>query len=66
VSRITDKTLGDACANGDGTYDGRKLVRWLFEATTGKPMSPAEADKLIDEAKALAAKRKAEGNGRSR
>lgn len=60
MPRITDKTLGDACSNGDGTYDGRKLVRWLFEATTGKEMSAEDADKLIEEAKQIAAKRRAE------
>jgi len=52
---ITDKTLGEACLNPDGqTYDGRKVARWLFEAVTGKPMSEAEAEDLIAEAKARA------------
>lgn len=49
---LTDKPLGDACANGDGTYNGFTLMRWLFEATTGKPMDEAEARRLYEEAKA--------------
>lgn len=61
MSRITDKTLGDACRNPDGkTYDGRKLAQWLFEAVSGKPMSDAEAQKLVDEAAAKAKARRAE------
>lgn len=65
---IGNKTLGDFCRNPDGkTYDGRKLAQWLFEATTGKPMSGAEAQALIDEAQRRARARKADGNrtGRS-
>lgn len=59
MSRITDKTLEDATSNGDGTHDGRKVIRWLFEATTGAAMSEAEADKLIEEA--YARKKKPDG-----
>jgi len=26
------KTLGESCANGDGTYNGVRLLSWLSEA----------------------------------
>lgn len=52
MSRITDKPVKEACANGDGTYSGVKLCQWLFEATTGASMSETEARKLVEEAKA--------------
>lgn len=56
---ITDKDVFAASVNPDGeTYDGRKVVRWLFEAVTGKAMSKAEADKIVEEAKQLAKDRK--------
>lgn len=56
---IGKKTLGEFCQNPDGkTYDGRKLAQWLFEATTGKPMSAEEAQSLVEEAKKRAAARK--------
>lgn len=58
MSKITDLPLKEACANGDGTYDGRKLARWLFEATTGKPMSEEEAEQLVEAAKTRAAARR--------
>lgn len=52
MGRITDKNLHEATVNPDGkTYDGRKLVRWLFEATTGKEMSEAEAEEIVQKAK---------------
>ena len=57
MKSITDDDYSTACANGDGTYDGRKAVRWVFEALTGKPMTAAEADALIEEAKQRAAKK---------
>lgn len=47
---IGDRTLHEFAANGDGTFDGRKVVQWLFEATTGKPMSDEDAKKLVAEA----------------
>lgn len=50
MAKITDMPMREACANGDGTFDGRKLVRWLYEATTGKPMTEAEAEELVREA----------------
>lgn len=59
MSRITDRPMQEACVNPDGkTYDGRKLVRWLFEATTGKPMSETEAQDLVDEAMRMAAEKR--------
>lgn len=61
MSKITDKNMGDACRNADGkTYDARKLAQWLFEATTGKPMSDADAQKIVDDAAAKAKARRAE------
>ena len=49
---ITDKDLHAATVNPDGkTYAGRKLIRWLFEATTGKEMSEAEAEEIVAKAK---------------
>lgn len=65
MGEMTGKTLEQATSNGDGTYNGVSLVRWLFEATTGKEMSDAEAKSLIAEAQTKAAeKRKAHHNGR--
>lgn len=58
MAKITDLPMHEACSNGDGTFDGRKLVRWLYEATTGKPMSEAEAEDLVKEAQAKAAARR--------
>lgn len=58
MAKITDLPMHEACANGDGTYDGRKLVRWLFEATTNRPMSEAEAETLVSEARDKAAARR--------
>jgi hypothetical protein len=56
---IGNKTLGEFCLNPDGkTYNGTRLAQWLFEATTGKPMSEEEAKQLIEEAKAKAAARR--------
>lgn len=48
--KLTDKPLFEASANPDGTYNGFTAIRWLFEATTGKPMSEEEAKKLAAEA----------------
>lgn len=59
MSRLTDKTLGEACLNPDGkTYDGRKVARWLIEAVTGKPVSEEEGQAIVDEAQRRAACRK--------
>lgn len=57
---IGNKTLGQFALNPDGkTYDGRKVVQWLFEAATGKPMAKDEASKLVEEAQRKAAERRA-------
>lgn len=53
-------TIEQACGNGDGTYNGYKLMQFLFEATTGKKLSAAEAHKIMEEAEAKAAARRAE------
>ena len=56
---IGNVTLQDFARNPDGkTYDGRKVAQWLFEATTGKPMSDADADALVREAQERATRRK--------
>lgn len=57
MSKLTDKPLGEACGNGDGTYNGFTAMRWLFEALTGKPMSDQEVRQLFEEAKAKRAAR---------
>ena len=47
------KTLGEACANGDGTYNGIKLMQFLFSATTGgKTIEESEIRKMWEDAKA--------------
>lgn len=53
-------TIEQACGNGDGTYNGYKLVQFLYYSTTGKRLSDAEAHKIVEEAKAKAAARRAE------
>ena len=63
MTRLTDKTLGEATANGDGTYNGLTAMRWMFEALTGKPLSEEEVNKLADEARAKAREKKAAQNG---
>jgi len=50
MAKITDKDLFAATANGDGTHNGVKLVQWLYEASTGKPMSDEDARALVDQA----------------
>lgn len=54
MSKITDQDVHTACANGDGTYSGVKLVQWLMEATTEKSMSEKDARALVEEAQAKA------------
>lgn len=66
MPKITDQDVLTATSNGDGTHSGLKLAQWLYEATTGKPLSDEDARKLLDEAKARAAARIAEREGRSR
>lgn len=47
------KTLGEASANGDGTYNGARALAWLSEVLSpGKGMSQEEVQKLWEEAKA--------------
>jgi hypothetical protein len=58
MPKITDKDLGEACANGDGTYNGFKLMQWLFEATTGEPVSKEEVEELWAKAHAEAKARR--------
>lgn len=53
------KTLDEFAKNpGKDTYDGKKVIQWLFEATTGKKMSDEEADGLVKEAYEKAISRK--------
>lgn len=53
------KALGEFAKNPDGqTYDGRKVAQWLFQAVTGKPMSDAEAERLVSEAQEKARARR--------
>lgn len=66
MTKITDKDVYSACANGDGTYSGVKLAQWLMECMTGKPFSETDAKALIEEAQAKAkAKRDARAIGKS-
>ena len=47
------KTLGEACANGDGTYNGLKLMAWLSESVNpGHGFSEEEVQKIWEEVKA--------------
>lgn len=61
MPKVTDKTLHEASSNGDGTYNGAKVVQWLFEAVAGKAMSDADAETLIAEAYAKALQKKVFG-----
>jgi len=51
---MKSKTLGEACANGDGTYNGLKLMQWLFEALTGKPLSDKDMSEIAADARKIA------------
>lgn len=47
------KTLGEACDNGDGTFNGLKLMSWLSEVMNpSKGLSLSEVEKLAEEVKA--------------
>lgn len=46
---IFQTDLFESCANGDGTYNGYKLVQMLYQTTTGKEMSDEEARALVQE-----------------
>lgn len=46
------KTLGEACANGDGTYNGLRMMQFLFSAVTGgKEISEQEVQDMWEQAK---------------
>lgn len=52
-------SLDEACRNPDGkTYNGAKLAQFLIYCTTGKQISDEEADAVVKDAQARAAKRK--------
>ncbi len=51
------KTLEEACANGDGTYDGARLLSWLSEALhPGEGASEDEVKCVFEYVKAKTAK----------
>lgn len=51
------KTLDEACANGDGTYNGAKLLSWMSEALhPGKGVPEDEVMRIWEAAKAKRAK----------
>ena len=52
------KTLGEACQNPDGTYDGRRLVKWLYFCTTGKNLTDKEVEEILEDAKRRAAEKR--------
>lgn len=43
------KTLGEACDNGDGTFNGLKLLSWLSEVVAPGKGIPLEEVKQIAE-----------------
>lgn len=45
------KTLGEACANGDGTYNGFRLMSWLSAIADpeGKGFTVEEVKELFEE-----------------
>lgn len=52
------KTLGEACQNPGGTFNGLRLMAWLSEAVApGKGLPVEEVQKIADEVKARRAKR---------
>lgn len=58
TDKITDKTLGEAAMNPDGTYNGYRAIEWLFAAVTGKELQPGESADIIQKAQKMAADRK--------
>lgn len=58
MTKITDKPFLEACANGDGTINGRLMIKWLLEATTKKTPTDEDVQWIIDEAKRRSEKRK--------
>lgn len=60
MNTAPDTNIDDFTSNGDGTYNGIKLVQFLMEALTKKPCSEDSAAEIIAEAQARAkAKREA-------
>lgn len=56
VPPITDprkaETLGEACANADGTYNGLRLLSWLSEALNpGRGFSESDVRKIWNDVK---------------
>jgi hypothetical protein len=52
------RTLNEASANGDGTYNGARALSWLSEVLfPGKSLSEAEVREIFEQAKAKRAKR---------
>jgi hypothetical protein len=52
------RTLDEASANGDGTYNGARALSWLSEALfPGNSLSEAEVRQIFEDAKAKRAKR---------
>lgn len=46
-------TLGEACQNPDGTFNGLKLMSWLSEALNpGKGLAVEEVAEIVKEAQA--------------
>ena len=48
------KTLGEACSNGDGTYNGVKLISWLSEVLNpGKGVPEESVQREFERVKAV-------------
>ncbi len=53
------ETLDEACANGDGTFNGYKLMSWLSEAVSpSRGISEDEVKKIWAEVQAKAARKR--------
>lgn len=51
------KTLGEACQNPDGTFNGLRLMSWLSEAVApGKGLPVEEVAKIAEQIKQRRAK----------
>lgn len=50
MTNVTNQTLGEYSSNGDGTYNGVKVMQWLVEALSGKPLSEEDAKRLMRDA----------------
>lgn len=47
------KTLGEACDNGDGTFNGLRLLSWLSEVVApGRGISEDEVRNIAEQVKA--------------